>query len=255
LIKLLEKETSGNLNTVLVSTAMGPFESNVYFAHRATNGAGTNEGMLTEAVIGRGPAELAAMRQAYHTRYKKNLDTEIRGDLSLKTQELFEMALSGRRPEEWVQPVPQQIQAEMNALYSATKKRIGKDETTVSRVLTATNDAQLRAIAYEYGKLHGDLIKMLKSEFSGHMRDVFVYLVEGALDKPKRDATLLEASMKGIGTKDDLLIQRVVRVHWDPQHLVNVKAAFRNLYGKDLAERIRGETSGYYRDMLLDLVK
>jgi len=254
LIKLLDKETSGNVNTALVSTAMGPLESNVYFAHRAVDGAGTNEGMLTEAVIGRGPADLAAMKQAFHARYRKNLETEIRGDLSMKTEELFMMALSGRRVEEWVQPVPHQIQTEVSALYSAIKRRTGSDET-VSRVLTAANDAQLRAIAYEYSKLHGDLVKMLKSEFSGHMKDVFVYLVEGALDKPKRDAELLEASMKGIGTKDDLLIQRVVRVHWDPQHLANVKAAFRSLYGKDLTGRIRGETSGYYRDMMLELVK
>jgi len=37
--------------------------------------------------------------------------------------------------------------------------------------------------------------------------------------------------------------------------MTNVKAAYRSLYGKDLSKRIRGETSGYYRDMLLEIVK
>ncbi|KAF8243983.1 Annexin, partial [Wilcoxina mikolae CBS 423.85] len=246
LVKTLDKETSGDFRTILHATALGPLESLVFWAHRAVNGMGTNEDMLTEAIMGRSNYEISAMKTVFQQRYGRSLETAVKADLSMKTEELFVMALRAQKPEEWVQPNPQQVMSEVQAIYAATKGRLGTDETTVSGILTRCNEAQIRAIVYEYGRLHGDFSKMIKSEFSGHMRDAFLYLVEGATenDKATRDARLLEAAMKGFGTKDDLLIMRVVRIHWDKRHMANVKAAYRSLYGKDLSKRIRGETSG-----------
>ena len=58
-----------------------------------------------------------------------------------------------------------------------------------------------------------------------------------------------------LGTKDDLLIMRVVRIHWDRAHLENVKRAYQQMYKRDLIKRIHGETSGDYRSMLETLVR
>jgi annexin A7/11 len=255
---VLNKETSGDFNTVMVATALGPIESHAFFARRAVAGIGTNEAMLTEAIMGMSAGEIAAIRTAYSSRYRKSLDTDVRSDLSMKTKELFMMALSAPgRADQWVQcGPPQQMQAEAMALYQATRGRIGTDETAVSRILTRLNDQQLRVVAHEYQRLYGtDLLSTIKSEFSGHMKDAFIYIVEGAMDKARRDAQLLEDSMKGFGTRDDLLIQRVARIHWDRAHLENVKAAYKKIYSRDLYSRIRSETSGDYREMLLELIK
>lgn len=55
--------------------------------------------------------------------------------------------------------------------------------------------------------------------------------------------------------QDELLISRLIRAHWDRTHLERVKQEYHKMYRKSLAERIKGETSGYYRDMLLEVVK
>ena len=255
LVRLLDKEASGNFRIALMATAMGPIGSGVFWAHRAIAGAGTNEPMLTEAVMGRPNFEITGMKQQYQEVYSRPLDADVANDLSMKTKTLFAMALQSHKPDEGVQPDLLQIQGDVSALYAASKGRVGTDENTVCQIFTRCNQEQLRAIAHEYGRRHGDIVKMVKSEFSGHMREALLYIVEGAIDKARRDATLLEAAMAGFGTKDELLVMRVVRIHWDRQHLENVKAAYRAIYNKELAKRIKGETSGSYRDMLLELIK
>jgi len=57
--------------------------------------------------------------------------------------------------------------------------------------------------------------------------------------------------MRGVGTKDNLLVERVVRVHWRGEEAKGqVKGAYRARYRKELVERVRGETSGDYRKCL-----
>lgn len=53
-------------------------------------------------------------------------------------------------------------------------------------------------------------------------------------DKAMRDALLLEDAMAGMGTADNLLINRVIRVHWDRNHMQNVKGAYQHKFHRSL---------------------
>ena len=58
--------------------------------------------------------------------------------------------------------------------------------------------------------------------------------------------------MKGIGTKDQMLIRLLVsRMDID---LPQIKVAYKNLYKKELVDDIKSETSGDYKKMLVDMV-
>ena len=61
--------------------------------------------------------------------------------------------------------------------------------------------------------------------------------------------------MAGLGTKDNQLIYRLVRTHWDKRRMEAVKDAYKRRYGKTLEARVRGETSGVYRDLLVELIR
>lgn len=61
----------------------------------------------------------------------------------------------------------------------------------------------------------------------------------------------LEETMAGAGTKDHLLVNRVVRIHWDRNHMQQVKGAYQHLFHKSLTGRIKGETSGDYERLLI----
>lgn len=58
--------------------------------------------------------------------------------------------------------------------------------------------------------------------------------------------------MKGLGTRDNDLIRVIVtRSEVD---LELIKAEFQELYSKSLADTVKGDTSGAYRDALLSII-
>lgn len=82
-----------------------------------------------------------------------------------------------------------------------------------------------------------------------------MYMLLSGVDSAKRDARLLERSMKGMGTKDHHLITRVIRCHWDRRHMANVKGAYSTFHQRELSSRIKSETSGDYERMLLAAIR
>lgn len=100
---------------------------------------------------------------------------------------------------------------------------------------------------------------MIKSEFSGHMEDALLYITEAVEGNApiavQRDAALLEESMKGMGTKDERLVYRLFRAHWDRARFEEVKRCYAHtMHKKGLKNRIEGETSGDYKRFLSAIV-
>lgn len=60
--------------------------------------------------------------------------------------------------------------------------------------------------------------------------------------------------MAGLGTKDVQLIYRLVRTYWNPQRMEAIKDAYKRRFGKPLENRVKGETSGTYRELLIAIV-
>lgn len=84
-----------------------------------------------------------------------------------------------------------------------------------------------------------------------------MHILNGAADKPLRDAKLLEQAMTAQlqDNREDLLISRATRIHWDPRHLRNVKRAYRKKYRKAVGDRLREVTSGSYLEFLLKMMR
>jgi annexin A7/11 len=86
------------------------------------------------------------------------------------------------------------------------------------------------------------------------MEHALIYQLRHAEDKFMHQASLLEDAMAGAGTQDRLLVARVVRFHWDRASLAQVKRAYETRYKKNLAHRIKAETSSHYERLLLALI-
>ncbi len=239
----VEKEVSGHFEMCLLSILRGPLQNDVWSLHKAIHGAGTKEQLLDEVLVGRSNADMKAIKQAYQSTYHRPLEHDVRGDLSAKTERMYEMILSATRQEESAPVLPQNVDADVTELYRATEAKLGTEQLTVCAILTNRSDGQIRAIAQAYEQRYRrPLEKVLVSEFAGHMEQALVQMVRCGADRTMRDAIALEDCMVGAGTKDDLLVHRVVKIHWNPYHVHQVKAAYRQRYGHDLIHRIKGET-------------
>jgi annexin A7/11 len=248
--KDIDSETSRYFREGLLAIVRGPLLQDAFNVNQAVKGAGTNEDLLNHVVLGRQNADLRAIKQAYQAQYKSAMESDIAGDLSLKTKDLFRMVLSATRNEENVPVAPDSIERDVAELHRVIVGSGGQD--SFCNIVASRSDGQLRAIAQTYEQRHRTPLRdAIKKKFDGHMRDALILMVDRAADPIMSDAVQLEAAMAGMGTKDRLLVNRVITVHWNRQHKDQVKRAYQHRYKKDLLQRIRGETSGDYRDLLV----
>lgn len=251
LLNDVESETSGWFEKGLCALIRGPLLQDVILLREGTEGLGTKETILNDVLLGRSNADLRAIKDLYQKTFRTTLESTIRSELSMKTERHFLMVLAANRNEEATPIIPQEIDRDVMEIYKATEGKIGTDELLVCSILSQRSDAQIRAIAHTYKqKFTRDLETVIKKEFSGHMEAALLQQLRTGTDKAMRDAILLEEAMAGIGTKDLLLVNRVVRIHWDRNHMANVKGAYQHRYHRSLVTRIKGETSGDYERLM-----
>ncbi|KAJ1598702.1 hypothetical protein NDA14_007318 [Ustilago hordei] len=259
LLSVLEKETSGWFQAALRAKVLGPVLYDCWLIKRACQGAGTHEDLLNEVILGRTNMEMHLLKQYYQVTYGKNLEKVVEDELSFKTKRMFVMAMQSVRQEDTAPIDHQAVEADAAALHNAARGA-GTDEIAICGILIQRSSPHLAAVAQAYQRhQRKPLSKMIDTEFSGHMRDALRYIVDGAENDGQgvtRDARLLEDSMKGMGTKDERLIYRVARLHWNkPRFEGQIKPAYAQLFHKKgLKNRVEGETSGDYKRMLSAMI-
>ncbi|KAJ7594256.1 hypothetical protein C8J56DRAFT_926298 [Mycena floridula] len=260
LLELLEKETSGNFRETLRALVLGPIGYDAHLVRQAVKGFGTNETALTEILLGRTAKELELLQNQYYKRYSSTLAKDVADDLSGDTKKLFTIALNQSS-----YPATERfdVESDVQALYEAGQgKKLGTDELKFCQLVVGRPREHLTLVCTRYAQKHKSLSKVIKSEFSGHIKTALLHVVNGAKQKRlgmgegvHRDAKLLEKAMAGLGTKDPELIWRIVRAHWDPARFERIKAAYEGHHKKSLEKRVQGETSGDYRKLLLALIR
>jgi len=81
--------------------------------------------------------------------------------------------------------------------------------------------------------------------------ELTAHILNGAINRPARDALLLHHALADVSAHNradelryELLISRLVRVHWDRAHFVRVKRAYREKYRVELEDEVEGATKG-----------
>ncbi|XP_068596983.1 annexin A2-like [Brachionichthys hirsutus] len=130
-------------------------------------------------------------------------------------------------------------------------KTKGVDEQTIIDILTRRSSEQRREIDFHYERLaKKDLVSALKGALSGSMEALML----GLMKSPAQyDASELKASMKGLGTDEEPLIE-IICSRTD-EEMMEIKKVYRDMFRKDLEKDIAGDTSGNVAKLLLALVE
>ncbi|XP_054626014.1 annexin A2-like isoform X2 [Dunckerocampus dactyliophorus] len=127
----------------------------------------------------------------------------------------------------------------------------GVDEQTIIDILTRRTYEQRREIAFDYERLaKKDLVVALKGALSGSLEALML----GLMKSPTQyDAFELKASMKGLGTDEETLIEIVCSRN--NEELAQIKKVYRETFKKELDKDVAGDTSGDFAKLLLALVQ
>lgn len=252
LVSRLKSKTRSWFGDGVCAIARGPLLQDVHRLHEAMSGPGTRESMMNEVLLSRSNADINAIKAEYRQAYHRDLVAAVKDELSLKTERHFEIVLSATRAEDSAPVIKADIDRDVDTIYRATEGKIGHDAMAVCSIFSLRNDNQIRAIAHEYERKYAaKLENVIRREFSGHMETALIYQLQHATDRYMLQVRLLEESMAGLGTKDHQLVNRVIKYHWNKENLANVKAAYEARYKKTLRNRIAGETSRDYKNLML----
>nr|XP_042702151.1 annexin A10 [Chrysemys picta bellii] len=128
---------------------------------------------------------------------------------------------------------------------------IGCEKDMVIDILTQRCNAQRLMIAEAYRDMYGrDLIMDLKENLSHHFKDVMVGLM---YPPASYDAHELRHAMKGAEMEENCLID--ILASRSNGEIFQMKEAYLMQYNNDLQQDIYSETSGHFRDTLMNLAQ
>ncbi|KAL2294844.1 hypothetical protein Nmel_008598 [Mimus melanotis] len=127
----------------------------------------------------------------------------------------------------------------------------GVDEATIIDILTKRTNAQRQQIKAAYQQAKGkSLEEALKKALKGHLEDVVVALLK---TPAQFDAEELRASMKGLGTDEDTLIE--ILASRTNQEIREANRYYKEVLKRDLTQDIISDTSGDFQKALVALAK
>ena len=251
LVEDLKKELSGNFEDAVIALFYDPVEYDCYLLRKAMKGLGTDEDTLIEIIATRPNWMIKAINKKYQEMYKKNLQKDVESETSGTFKRLLVSLLQGNRSEN---THPNQEERTKNAkeLYEAGEKNWGTDESMFNKIFCVRAPLEFAAICKAYHKLTGHtILQAIDKEFSGDSKKLLTAIVYDVISPSEFFATRVNKAVKGWGTNDNMLIR--VLVTRDEIDMPQIKQYYKQLYGKDMLEDVKNDTSGDYKNLLIEL--
>uniref|UniRef100_A0A672FK44 Annexin n=1 Tax=Salarias fasciatus TaxID=181472 RepID=A0A672FK44_SALFA len=247
----LSSELSGNFRDVVLGLLM---LAPVYDANELRNamkGPGADEACLIDILASKSNTEVKTIILAYKKEYGEDLEEAVTGETPGMFQRVLVSLLSAARDESDRVDEAQVVQ-DAKEIYEAGEAEWATDEDKFLSVLCGRNQHHLLKVFVAYQKISGrDIEESIEREMSGPLASVFLAIVKCLRNKSAFFAARLYKSMTGPGVTDSVLIRTVVsRAEID---MLDIKAQFQRMYGKSLSSFIKADTSGDYRQILLEL--
>ncbi|KAL9085084.1 MAG: hypothetical protein Q9159_004899 [Coniocarpon cinnabarinum] len=268
LAKQIKALTSGNFSKVCYATALGRWESEAYWANFWYQARSTNRELLIESLMGRSNADIREIKEGFRDkRYHDDLSLCMQKELKPdKFRTAVLMALEGDRQEETDIGSPEERSKDVERLYRALKSREGGETAILEIVVTRSNN-HLREVLRTFEKVHRENLAKAALKKSGnlvvssalfsttlqaneiHQGEVIAHILNGVINGPARDCLLLRHAINDVTLKEgdlryELLMSRLIRLHWDRSHLAKVKEDYKNKYGETLERGVKKATKG-----------
>lgn len=126
-----------------------------------------------------------------------------------------------------------------------------KEVEKVVEIICSRSKEQRQKIAETYVSSFGtELSKAIESKLSGDVKNLILGCL---LSKVDFDAGEINRAIKGAGTDEDLLSEIIATR--PSRHITHIRDRYKELYGETLDEAIQGDTSKYYKKILIAIIQ
>ncbi|RDY01854.1 Annexin D5, partial [Mucuna pruriens] len=285
LSKRISKELRGHVKKAMVLWLHDPATRDAKVARKALTTPVVDNQAITEVICSRTPSQIRKLKDVYQSTYYTPLEKDIESHTSGHYKKVLDpsptpailllgfwillLAYINTPRYEGPELDPIMVEQDAKQLYKSGEKRLGTDEKMFIKIFSEQSSAHLAAVNYAYINQYGhSLEKAIKKETSGSFESGLLTILRCASDPAMYFAKFLHAhkiimctvdilqilrkSMKGVGTDDSRLTRVIVtRTEIDMYY---IKIAYYKKYGKPLTHAVRSDTSGHYKDFLLNLI-
>jgi hypothetical protein len=257
LAELMKKEFSGDFGLALKFLALPLDKAECAMIRKATAGVGASTNILWSVLCGRTNDEIDRIKKVYFQKYEQDLGKVIASELRGQMERIIFNCLQGAEEEY----DPQFHNAEKavedaEAIHNKGQGRWGTDEKGIFKIVCAAPKEHLENINSVYAEKYGyTLPKALEKELGGLMesgcKDATLHMIGMKLKPYETIAELIKSACAGIGTDELLLTCTLIRYQGVMQ---DVMGAHIELFGSSIHERVRKETGGKYKELLLQIL-
>lgn len=251
LIKDLQKSLSGHFQDVVVALFYTPIDYDCFQLRKAVKGLGTDEDALIEILATRSQNDIEQIKVRYAEMYPgRTLVKDIEGDTSGGFKKILLALLDAKRPRN-EQPDYEECERCAKLLYESGQSKKG-DIDIFTKIFTEKSQAEFIRIAQLYYKLtKTTLLKAVETEFSGDCKQALIGIIYAMISPAEYFAKSINKAIVGLGTDNTSLIR--ILITRDEIDMPQIKQFYKQLYKKDMIEDIKGDTSGKYQKILIEL--
>jgi hypothetical protein len=247
----LKSDLSGKFEDAIVALFDDPYVYDAKSLHKAMKGLGTDEDTCIEILCTRPNWYIKNIIIAYANQFGTDLIKAVKSDFSGNLEKILVSILNCSRSEN-AQPNRQTMENYAQMLIKGGIKRLGTDEKLFIDILTKCSTQELQYLSQVYEKLAGEsLLKSIDKEFSGNLKKTLKTIIWANTVPSEYFASRVFEACKGAGTKDKLLMR--ILITRDEVDMPQIKQCFKKMYGKDMVQVIKDDTTGDYKKLLVEL--
>jgi hypothetical protein len=251
LIEDLKKELHGKMEEALIALFTDPIDYDCDSLRGAMSGLGTTEDTLIEIISSRSNDTLKKIVERYQQKFNRNLEDDIKKETHGTLQQILISLLQCNRSTN-LSPNSAQIEKIAQELYDAGEAKWFKDSSIFVKYLTTLSPNELACLNQEYNFIaKHTILQAIDKEFIGNSKKAFRAIVYANLMPSEYFATRVHDAIKGIGTKDHLLMR--ILITRDEIDMPKIKECYNKLYGISMIDAITKDISGNYRKLMLEL--
>ena len=247
----MKEELEDDFEDIVIDLFYHPIDFDCYELRRAVQELGTLEDILIEILSMRSNNEIYNIKKRYGEIFPgRDLHDDIENDVSGYFKTLLLALLEANRPDTVNYD---EIKESVLSLYEQSQKWF-PDEEVFIKVFTKQSKAAFIIINELYNNIDSKgLLETVKDSFSGDFEDGLVGIYYSIIAPSEYYATKIHNSIKEMGT-NELTLNRIIVTRAE-KDIEEISKNYSKLFDSDMIKDIIDDTDGYYKTMLISLIK
>ena len=254
LIKDFQTYLNGNFRDTIIGLFTPLLDYDCQQLRKSVKGLGTDEKSLIEILTMRNSDEIQLIRNRYSEIFpKRDLLKDVEDDTSGYFRKLLNSLITEKRSKN---KNPDENLCKKNAenLYNAFENKNNENQQKIiTEIFTTKSKEEIEKIAKYFVSISGlTLLKAIEKYFKGDVKRTLEAIIYSLECPSEYFAKRINESIVGLGT-DNVSLIRILVTRFGVD-LYKIKQYYVRNYKKDIDTDIKKDTSGEYRDLLVEIV-